>query len=58
MLVFPEGTFFRPAELLPFGLGAFKAVVDTRCPIVPIALRGTRRVLPAVRGCSDAARST
>jgi 1-acyl-sn-glycerol-3-phosphate acyltransferase len=45
MLVFPEGTFFRPPELLPFRLGAFKAAVDTGRPIVPIALRGTRRVL-------------
>jgi fatty-acyl-CoA synthase len=47
MLVFPEGTFLRPPELLPFRLGAFKAAVDTGRPIVPIALRGTRRVLPA-----------
>jgi 1-acyl-sn-glycerol-3-phosphate acyltransferase len=47
MLVFPEGTFFRPPELLPFRLGAFKAAVDTGRPIVPVALRGTRRVLPA-----------
>jgi 1-acyl-sn-glycerol-3-phosphate acyltransferase len=46
MLVFPEGTFFRPPELLPFRLGAFKAAVETGRPIVPIALRGTRRVLP------------
>jgi 1-acyl-sn-glycerol-3-phosphate acyltransferase len=46
MLVFPEGTFFRRPELLPFRLGAFKAAVDTSRPIVPIALRGTRRVLP------------
>jgi 1-acyl-sn-glycerol-3-phosphate acyltransferase len=46
MLVFPEGTFFRKPELLPFRLGAFKAAVESRCPIVPIALRGTRRVLP------------
>jgi 1-acyl-sn-glycerol-3-phosphate acyltransferase len=46
MLVFPEGTFFRPPELLPFRLGAFKAAVDTGRPIVPIALRGTRRILP------------
>ena len=46
MLVFPEGTFFRPPELLPFRLGAFKAAVDTERPIVPIALRGTRSVLP------------
>ena len=27
-------------------LGAFKAAVDTKRPIVPIALRGTRKVLP------------
>ena len=46
MLVFPEGTFLRPPELLPFRLGSFKAAVETRCAIVPIALRGTRRVLP------------
>jgi 1-acyl-sn-glycerol-3-phosphate acyltransferase len=46
-LVFPEGTFVRPPELLPFRLGVFKAAVDTGRPIVPIALRGTRRVLPA-----------
>jgi len=47
MLVFPEGTFFSAPELLPFRLGTFKAAVDTGRPIVPIALRGTRRVLPA-----------
>jgi 1-acyl-sn-glycerol-3-phosphate acyltransferase len=46
MLVFPEGTFFRKPELLPFRLGAFKAAVESRRPIVPIALRGTRQVLP------------
>jgi 1-acyl-sn-glycerol-3-phosphate acyltransferase len=46
MLVFPEGTFFRAPELQPFRLGAFKAAVDTGRPIVPIALRGTRHVLP------------
>lgn len=46
MLVFPEGTFFRRPELLPFRLGAFKAAVESRCPIVPIALRATRQVLP------------
>jgi 1-acyl-sn-glycerol-3-phosphate acyltransferase len=46
LVVFPEGTFVRAPELLPFRLGAFKAAVDTARPIVPIALRGTRRVLP------------
>jgi 1-acyl-sn-glycerol-3-phosphate acyltransferase len=47
LLVFPEGTFLRPPRLLPFRLGAFKAAVDAGLPVVPIALRGTRRVLPA-----------
>jgi 1-acyl-sn-glycerol-3-phosphate acyltransferase len=45
--VFPEGTFLRRAALLPFRLGAFKAAVESRCPVVPVALLGTRTVLPA-----------
>jgi fatty-acyl-CoA synthase len=45
--VFPEGTFVRRPGLLPFRLGAFKAAVDAGCPVVPVAIRGTRAVLPA-----------
>jgi 1-acyl-sn-glycerol-3-phosphate acyltransferase len=48
--VFPEGTFLRAPELLPFRLGAFKAAVEAGRPIVPIALRGTRLILPAGAG--------
>ena len=44
--VFPEGTFFRPAGLLPFRLGAFRAAVEAGRSVVPVALRGTRDVLP------------
>jgi 1-acyl-sn-glycerol-3-phosphate acyltransferase len=44
--VFPEGTFVRPPGILPFRLGAFRAGVDARRPVVPIALVGTRSVLP------------
>jgi 1-acyl-sn-glycerol-3-phosphate acyltransferase len=47
LCVFPEGTFVREPGLLPFRLGAFKAAVEAGCPVVPIALRGTRDVLPA-----------
>jgi 1-acyl-sn-glycerol-3-phosphate acyltransferase len=47
VLFFPEGTFTELTGLRPFRLGAFKAAMDTRTPIVPVALRGTRRVLRA-----------
>jgi 1-acyl-sn-glycerol-3-phosphate acyltransferase len=47
LLIFPEGTFRRPPELLPFRLGAFKAAVEAGRPVVPVAIRGTREVLPA-----------
>ncbi len=46
LMIFPEGTFFRPEGLLPFRLGAFRAAVDRGRPIVPLAIRGTRRILP------------
>jgi 1-acyl-sn-glycerol-3-phosphate acyltransferase len=46
VFTFPEGTFFRAPGILPFRLGAFRAAVDAKRPIVPIALRGTRAVLP------------
>jgi 1-acyl-sn-glycerol-3-phosphate acyltransferase len=45
--VFPEGTFVRRPGLLPFRLGAFKTAVDAGCAVVPVAIRGTRDVLPA-----------
>jgi 1-acyl-sn-glycerol-3-phosphate acyltransferase len=44
--VFPEGTFARTPGILPFRLGAFRAAVDAKRPVVPISLRGTRSVLP------------
>ncbi len=46
LMIFPEGTFLRSPALLPFRLGAFKAAVETGRPIVPIAIHGTRRMLP------------
>ena len=46
LLFFPEGTFVRAPGLLPFKLGAFKAAVETGRPVVPVAIRGTREILP------------
>ena len=47
LLVFPEGTFLAEPMLLPFRLGAFRAAVEAGRPLVPVAIRGTRAVLPA-----------
>jgi 1-acyl-sn-glycerol-3-phosphate acyltransferase len=47
LLMFPEGTFLSSPRLLPFRLGAFKAAVDVQCPVLPVAIRGTREILPA-----------
>jgi len=47
LFFFPEGTFRRAPGILPFRLGAFKAAVDAGCPVVPVAIRGTRQILRA-----------
>ena len=41
LVVFPEGTRHRGAELLPFRLGAFRAAVEAGRPVIPITLDGT-----------------
>jgi fatty-acyl-CoA synthase len=45
VLFFPEGTFAAATGLRPFRLGAFRAAAQAGAPVVPLALRGTRRVL-------------
>lgn len=47
ILFFAEGGFTRASGLRPFRLGAFEAAVATGAPVLPVALRGTRRLLPA-----------
>jgi 1-acyl-sn-glycerol-3-phosphate acyltransferase len=46
IFVFPESRLAPTPQLLPFRLGGFAAAVAAQCPIVPITLRGTSRVLP------------
>jgi 1-acyl-sn-glycerol-3-phosphate acyltransferase len=45
VLFFPEGTFVSATGLRPFRLGAFMAAARSAAPVVPLALRGTRRVM-------------
>jgi len=49
LVFFPEGTFTRTPGLLKFHTGAFATAIRAGCPLVPAALRGTRRALPPQR---------
>jgi 1-acyl-sn-glycerol-3-phosphate acyltransferase len=46
---FPEGTFLAQPGLGKFHTGAFAIAARAELPIVPIAIRGTRRTLPSGR---------
>jgi 1-acyl-sn-glycerol-3-phosphate acyltransferase len=46
---FPEGTFLAQPGLGKFHTGAFAIATRVELPIVPIAIRGTRRILPSGR---------
>ncbi len=46
LAVFPEGTFVARTGLLPFHLGAFLAAARAGVPVLPIAIRGSRTILP------------
>ncbi len=47
VLFFPEGTFTAASGVRPFRLGAFELAVERNLPVVPLALRGTRKILRA-----------
>ena len=46
---FPEGTFVAEPGVLEFRPGAFLAAIKAGMPVVPVGIRGTRRMLPAER---------
>ncbi len=46
LCMFAEGTFRRAPGLLAFHLGAFSVAVQAGVAVVPMALRGTRHMLP------------
>jgi 1-acyl-sn-glycerol-3-phosphate acyltransferase len=47
--VFPEGRRSTNDELLPFKIGGFVLAMKTKFPILPVAIAGTREILPS--GC-------
>jgi len=46
LVIFAEGTFHHDPGLLPFHMGAFAAAAVTGARVVPLALCGTRTMLP------------
>ena len=45
VMIMPEGTRSATGEVLRFHDGAFRLAVETGCPILPIALAGTRTAI-------------
>ena len=46
VVIFPEGTRTRDGRLLPFKKGGFHLAMESGAAIVPVAIRGSREVMP------------
>jgi len=46
VVIFPEGTRSKTGELGSFKRGAFKLALDLNLPLLPVTIRGTRKICP------------
>jgi 1-acyl-sn-glycerol-3-phosphate acyltransferase len=46
VVIFPEGTRSRDGRLAPFKKGGFHLAINSGAEVVPVAIRGTREVMP------------
>ncbi len=54
VIVFPEGTRSRTGEVLEFKEGTFKIATRTDCPVVPVAISNTDKILHSGLGIRTA----
>ena len=47
VMMMPEGTRSRTLDMLPFKDGAFRVAIEMGCPVVPVAIAGTRHAMAA-----------
>jgi 1-acyl-sn-glycerol-3-phosphate acyltransferase len=47
VMTFPEGTRSRDGRVGPFKSGVFVTAIEAGIPVVPVAIEGTGRILPA-----------
>ncbi len=46
LVIFAEGTRSRDGHLLPLRRGAFQFALSSGCPIIPVAIKGTNKIMP------------
>lgn len=46
IVIFPEGTRSPDGRLMPFKMGGILIAIKAGCPIVPVAIKGSHKVLP------------
>lgn len=46
VVMFPEGTYAPPGQMLPFKGGAFAFAIQAGLPVVPVAVHGSAAVMP------------
>jgi len=47
VLFFPEGTRSKDGQLLPFKPGGFAVAIETKVPVVPVTIKGSRAIMPS-----------
>lgn len=45
MVIFPEGTRSKGTKMAEFKAGSFKLATKSKCPIIPITINGSYKIM-------------